>query len=131
MADIIRLSGTVSVSKSSSVISLWTTNYNDKLAKDIKTLYKLWMDVPGDWTDGTWIEVEGTLSVRPSFLQDGSLRTYQDSKGNTITSHDLNVNDVNIIQVKLKEANAPEGVDLDDARKYGTGQNRDLMEQPF
>lgn len=132
MADIIRLSGTVSVSKSSSVISLWTTNYNDKLAKDIKTLYKLWMDVPGDWTDGTWIEVEGTLSVRPSFLQDGSLRTYQDSKGNTITSHDLNVNDVRVLQAKPKtNPESATGIDLDDARKYGTTQNNDLLEQPF
>jgi len=131
MADIIRLSGTVQASKSLSVISLWTTNYNDKLAKDIKTLYKLWMPVPGEWTDGTWIELEGSLSVRPSLLQDGTPRTYQDSKGNTITAHDLNVNDINILQVKLKESNAPLGVDLDDARKYGTAQNNDLMEQPF
>jgi hypothetical protein len=131
MADIIRLAGTIQASKSMSVINLWTTNYNDKLQKDIKTLYKVWLAVPGDWTEGSWIEVEGSLSVRPSFLQDGTPRTYQDSKGNTITAHDLNVNDVNIIQVKLKEANAPEGVDLDDARKYGTAQNRDLMEQPF
>jgi hypothetical protein len=131
MADIIRLSGTVTVSKSSSVVSLWTTNYNDKLAKDIKTLYKLWMDVPGDWTDGTWIEVEGSLSVRPSFLQDGTLRTYQDAKGNTITSHDLNVNDVRLIQAKVKDNTGAAGIDLDDARKYGTTQNNDLLEQPF
>lgn len=131
MADIIRLSGTVTVSKSSSVISLWTTNYNDKLAKDIKTLYKVWMDVPGDWTDGTWIEIEGSLSVRPSFLQDGTLRTYMDSKGNTITAHDLNVNDVRLIQAKPKDNSAATGIDLDEARKYGTTQNNDLMEQPF
>lgn len=131
MADIIRLSGTVQAGKSLSVISLWTTNYNDKLQKDIKTLYKVWMPVPGEWTDGTWIELEGTLSVRPSMLQDGSPRTYQDSKGNIITAHDLNVNDVNIIQVKLKESNAPAGIDLDDARKYGTTQNNDLMDAPF
>lgn len=131
MADIIRLSGTVTVSKSSSVISLWTTNYNDKLAKDIKTLYKVWMDVPGDWTDGTWIEIEGSLSVRPSFLQDGTVRTYMDSKGNTITAHDLNVNDVRLIQSKVKANETPAGIDLDDVRKYGTTQNNDLMEQPF
>jgi len=131
MADIIRLSGTVSVSKSSSVISLWTTNYNDKLQKDIKTLYKLWMDVPGDWTDGTWIEIEGSLSVRPSFLQDGTLRTYQDAKGNVITAHDLNVNDIRLIQAKVKDNAGATGIDLDDAAKYGTTQNRDMMENPF
>lgn len=131
MADIIRLNGTVQASKSSSVISLWTTNYNDKLQKDIKTLYKLWMDVPGDWTDGTWIEIEGSLSVRPSFMQDGTVRTYQDSKGNTITAHDLNVNDVRIMQAKVKDNTGAAGIDLDDARKYGTTQNNDLMEQPF
>ena len=134
MADIIRLSGTVQVAKSgsTSVVSLWTSTYNDKLGKDLKTRYTLWMNVPGDWTDGTWVEVEGSLSVRPSMQQDGTPRTYLDSKGNTITAHDLNVNDVVIKQAKPK-TNAPEtaGVDLDDARKYGTTQNQDLMEQPF
>lgn len=131
MADIIKLNGTVQLTKSgsSSVVTLWTTNYNDKLAKDLKTAYKLWLPVPGDWTDGTWVEVEGALSVRPSMNQDGTPRTYQDSKGNTITAHDLNVNDVIVLQAKIR-SEAPTGIDLDDARKYGS-QNRDLFENPF
>lgn len=132
MADKIHLNGTVQLTKSgsTSVVTLWTTNYNEKLAKDLKTAYKLWLAVPGDWTDGTWVEVEGSLSVRPSMNQDGTPRTYLDSKGNTITAHDLNVNDVRVIQAKIR-AEAPAGTDLDDARKYGSAQNGDLLDAPF
>lgn len=132
MADIIHLNGTVQLTKSgsTSVVTLWTTNYNDKLAKDIKTAYKLWLPVPGDWTDGTWVEIKGSLSVRPSTNQDGTVRTYTDAKGQTITAHDLNVNDVQIINQKIRNE-APAGTDLDDARKYGTTQNADLLENPF
>lgn len=121
MADIIHLNGTVAVAKSgsNSVITLWTSNYNEKLQKDLKTRYTLWMNVPGDWTDGTWVEIEGTLSVRPSIQQDGTPRTYLDSKGNTITAHDLNVNDVRIINAKPKDNSGAIGRDLDDERKYG------------
>lgn len=132
MADTIHLSGTVQLTKSGSrsVLTLWTTNYNEKLQKDLKTAYKLWLSIPLDWTDGTWVEVEGALSVRPSLNEDGTPRTYENAAGHTITAHDLNVNDVRIIQAKINSP-APAGVDLDDARKYATTQNRDLMEQPF
>jgi hypothetical protein len=121
MAATIKVAGTVQLTKteSRSVITLWDTTYNDKLQKDIKTAYKVWTDVPGDWTEGTWIEITGTLSVRPSINMDGTPRTYVDSKGNTITAHDLNINDVTILNAKIKDNAGATGRDLDDEAKYG------------
>jgi hypothetical protein len=121
MAAKITVAGTVQLTKSgsSSVITLWDKTYNEKLQKDVKTAYKVWMNVPGDWVEGTWCEITGTLSVRPSTGIDGLPRTYVDSKGNTITAHDLNINDVTIVNVKLAEARDSSNVDLDDIRKYG------------
>jgi hypothetical protein len=134
MAATIKVAGTVQLTKSESrsVITLWDTTYNDKLQKDIKTAYKVWVDVPGDWTEGTWVEVTGTLSVRPSTNIDGTPRTYVNNKGETITSHDLNINDVTILNAKVKDNSGAEGRDLDDERKYG-GTYGHLMAdtQPF
>lgn len=109
MADIIHLAGNIQLNKSGNrtSASLWTATYNDKLAKDIKTLYTLWLDVPESWTDNTWVEIKGTLSVRPNYNQDGTPRTYMDSKGNTITAHQLNVNDIQIMQANPKTAAKP------------------------
>ena len=133
MAAKITVAGTLQVSKtgSTSVVTLWDKSYNEKLQKDIKQAYKLWMNVPADWTEGTWVEVTGTLSVRPSTNIDGTLRTYVDSKGNTVTAHDLNVNDVEVIRVEIKTGNQTE-VDMDDVRKYGTPLQQTIMDdQPF
>jgi hypothetical protein len=127
------VAGTLQVSKtgSTSVVTLWDKSYNEKLQKDIKQAYKLWMNVPGEWTEGTFVEVTGTLSVRPSTNIDGTLRTYVDSKGNTVTAHDLNVNDVEVIRVDIKTGNQTE-VDMDDVRKYGTPLQQTIMDdQPF
>jgi hypothetical protein len=89
------------------------------------------MNVPGEWTEGTFVEVTGTLSVRPSTNIDGTLRTYTDSKGNTVTAHDLNINDVEVIRVDIKTGNQTE-VDMDDVRKYGTPLQQTIMDdQPF
>jgi hypothetical protein len=43
------VAGTLQVSKtgSTSVVTLWDKSYNEKLQKDIKQAYKLWMNVPG------------------------------------------------------------------------------------
>jgi hypothetical protein len=133
MAAKITVAGTLQVSKtgSTSVVTLWDKSYNEKLQKDIKQAYKLWMNVPGEWTEGTFVEVTGTLSVRPSTNIDGTLRTYVDSKGNTVTAHDLNVNDVEVIRVDIKTGNQTE-VDMDDVRKYGTPLQQTIMDdQPF
>jgi hypothetical protein len=133
MAAKITVAGTLQVSKtgSTSVVTLWDKSYNEKLQKDIKQAYKLWMNVPGEWTEGTFVEVTGTLSVRPSTNIDGTLRTYVDSKGNTVTAHDLNVNDVEVIRVDIKTGNTTE-VDMDDVRKYGTPLQQTIMDdQPF
>ena len=128
----IKIAGTVQLTKSgsTSMLTLWETEYNMKLAKDIKVAYKLWMDVPQHWTEGTSVVVEGRLSVRPRLLQDGTPATYVDSKGNTITAHDLNVNDVVVLEEILKNP-APAGVDMDDVRKYGTAMDEASGMAPF
>jgi hypothetical protein len=134
MAAKITVAGTLQVSKtgSTSVVTLWDKSYNEKLQKDIKQAYKLWMNVPGEWTEGTFVEVTGTLSVRPSTNIDGTLRTYVDSKGNTVTAHDLNVNDVEVIRVDIKTGSDTTGIDMDDVRKYGTPLQQTIMDdQPF
>jgi hypothetical protein len=128
----ITIAGTVQLTKSGSqsMLTLWETIYNEQLAKDIKTAYKLWMPVGLDWTDGTSLVVEGRLSVRPRLLQDGTPATYVDSKGNTITAHDLNVNDIVVKEVILKNP-APADVDMDDVRKYGTSMDEAAGMAPF
>jgi len=134
MAAKITVAGTLQVSKtgSTSVVTLWDKSYNEKLQKDIKQAYKLWMNVPADWTEGTFVEITGTLSVRPSTNIDGTLRTYVDSKGNTVTAHDLNVNDVEVIRVDIKTGSDTTGIDMDDVRKYGTPLQQTIMDdQPF
>jgi hypothetical protein len=134
MAAKITVAGTLQVSKtgSTSVVTLWDKSYNEKLQKDIKQAYKLWMNVPGEWTEGTFVEVSGMLSVRPSTNIDGTLRTYVDSKGNTVTAHDLNVNDVEVIRVDIKTGSDTTGIDMDDVRKYGTPLQQTIMDdQPF
>lgn len=133
MAAKITVAGTVQLTKSgsTSVLTLWDKTYNDKLQKDIKQAYKLWMNVPLDWTEGTFVEVCGILSVRPSMNMDGTPRTYMDNKGNTITAHDLNINDVTILNVKLRDNNVPDGVDLDDVRKYGKPGFHAIDDNPF
>jgi hypothetical protein len=134
MAAKITVAGTLQVSKtgSTSVVTLWDKSYNEKLQKDIKQAYKLWMNVPGEWTEGTFVEVTGTLSVRPSTNIDGTLRTYVDSKGNTVTAHDLNVNDVEVIRVDIKTGSDTTGIDMDDVRKYGTPLQQTIMDDsPF
>lgn len=134
MAARITVSGTIALNKSgnSSVVSLWDKTYNETLQKDIKQMYKLWMNVPGDWTEGTFVEVTGTLSVRPSTNIDGTLRTYIDSKGNTVTAHDLNINDIVILKADIKTGADSTGIDMDDVRKYGTPLQQTIMDDsPF
>jgi hypothetical protein len=129
-----QVAGTVQLTKSgsSSIVTLWNTAYNDKLQKDIRTPYKLWLNVPGDWTEGTFIEVVGELSVRPSTNSDGTVRTYLNSKGETITAHDLNLNNVEVLKVDIKTGADTSGIDLDDMRKYGTPLQQTIMDDnPF
>lgn len=129
-----QVAGTVQLTKSgsSSIVTLWNTAYNDKLQKDIRTPYKLWLNVPGDWTEGTFIEVVGELSVRPSTNSDGTYRTYQTAKGDTITAHDLNLNNIEVLKVDIKTGADTTGIDLDDMRKYGTPLQQTIMDDnPF
>lgn len=129
---IIKVNGTVQLSKSGSskMVVLWETKYVEAIAKDIKTMFKLVLPVPADWTDGTWVEVEGEEFVAPQYDMDGNPKTYLDKNGHSITAHERVINNVVIKQAKIRSA-APEAIDLDDARKYGTTQNNDLLEAPF
>jgi hypothetical protein len=128
----ITIAGTVQLTKTGStkVLTLWETEYNATLAKDIRVPYKLWMNVPATWTEGTSVVIEGRVSMRVSTNEDGTPRTYVDSKGNTITAHDLNVNDVIVLEEILKNP-APAGVDMDDVRKYGTSMDEAAGMAPF
>ena len=128
----ITVDGTIQLTKSGStaVVTLWETKLNQQTQQDQKTAYKLWLSVPTDWTDGSWVEVTGDLSVRPSMNQDGTPRTYVNSKGNTITAHDLNINDVTILKSKIKNTN-PDNLDLDDVRKYGSPMQQAFDSNPF
>lgn len=129
---IIRIDGKVQLTKSgsTSVVTLWETKLNQQTQQDQKTAYKLWLPVPGDWTEGTWVAVEGELSVRPSMNQDGTPRTYINKNGHTITAHDLNVNNVTIINAKVAQASGADNVDLDDVAKYGQPSDPN-WESPF
>ena len=128
----IRIDGKVQLTKSgsTSVVTLWETKLNQQTQQDQKTAYKLWLPVPADWTEGTWVEVEGELSVRPSMNQDGTPRTYVNKNGHTITAHDLNVNNITILKSKIAQAPGAANVDLDDVAKYGQP-NDPNWESPF
>lgn len=130
---IIRLDGTLQLTKSGSrsVVTLWETKLNQQTQQDQKTAYKLWLDVPLDWTEGSWVEIEGELSVRPSMNQDGTPRTYLNKNGHTITAHDLNVNNVTVIKSKIKQAPGADSVDLDDVAKYGQPNDPNWDTNPF
>jgi hypothetical protein len=113
------------------VLTLWNKTYNEKFQKDITQSYKLWMNVPGDWTEGTFVEVVGELTMRPATNADGTLRTYLNAKGETVTAHDLNINNVEVLSAKIKTGN-PTDVDPDDLRKYGTPLQQTIMDDtPF
>ena len=51
----VAVDGTLQLTKSGSrsVVTLWETKLNQQTQQDQKTAYKLWLDVPLDWTDGT------------------------------------------------------------------------------
>jgi len=84
-----------------------------------------------DITEGAWIEVQGDFGMSVSKM-DGVPKTYTDKNGVEITAHDISLNNVEILQVKFKENNIPAGTDMNDVAKYGTIQNRDLLdENPF
>jgi hypothetical protein len=130
----VRVAGTISLPKNGykSFINLWEIYDLPKTGIEAKRLWKVWTTaLPTDITEGSWIEVEGDFSISVDKDMEGGIRTYQDKNGNNITAHSISIQDPTILQVKMKDNSAAEGVDLDDARKYGQGQNRDLMEQPF
>ena len=127
------VNGTVTLGKNgySSYVHLWEL-FDLRNGQQAKRKWTIWTQaLPTDIKEGDWIEVEGEFGISVSKDMDGKPMTYTDKDGNEITKHDLSLNDVNILQVKMKDNSGAEGRDLDDVRKYDTAQNRDLMEQPF
>jgi hypothetical protein len=132
----ITVDGTIQLTKSgsTSVATLWETKLNQRTQQDQKTAYKLWQTIPAEWVDGTWVEVTGELSVRPSMNADGTPRTYTNKDGHIITAHDLNINDVVIHKVKVPGAVPPTGAvanDPHDDSKYGTPFMQVMDDNPF
>jgi hypothetical protein len=101
--------------------------------KEVSRKWVVWTTAfPTDITEGTWVEVQGEFGISVARDMDGKPMTYTDKNGDEITKHDLSLNNVNIIQVKEKNNPIPEGVDMDDVRKYGTAQNRGIIDDnPF
>jgi hypothetical protein len=129
-----QVAGTVQLTSTgnTTVLTLWNKTYNDKFQKDITQSYKLWMNVPSDWTEGTFVEVVGELTMRPATNIDGTLRTYLNAKGETVTAHDLNLNNVEVLSAKIKTGADTTGIDMDDVRKYGTPLQQTIMDDsPF
>jgi len=129
-----QVAGTVQLTSTgnTTVLTLWNVSYNETLQKDMKQPYKLWMNVPGDWTNGTFVEVVGVLTTRPAYNVDGSLSTWTNSKGEIITNMDWNLNNVEVLKVDIKTGADTTGIDLDDMRKYGTPLQQTIMDDnPF
>ena len=128
------VAGTVQLTSTgnTSVLTLWNKAYDEKLQKDVTQPYKLWMNVPADWTEGTWVEVTGSLTMRPAKNIDGTFRTYLTAKGETVTAHELHLNDIKVLQVKIKTGADTSNVDMDDVRKYGTPLMQTILDDnPF
>lgn len=130
----VKVNGTISLPKNGykSFVNLWEIYDLPKTGQEAKRLWKVWTTaLPTDITEGSWIEVEGDFSIAVDKDHEGQIRTYQDKNGNIITAHSISIQEPVILQVKMKDNSAAAGIDLDDARKYGTSQNRDLLDNPF
>ena len=129
-----QVAGTVQLTSTgnTSVLTLWNTSYNEALQKDIKQPYKIWMQVPADWTNGIFVELVGTLSTRPAYNADGTLSTWTNNKGEVITNFDWNLNNVDVLKADIKTGADTSGVDMDDVRKYGSPLMQTIMDDnPF
>jgi hypothetical protein len=128
----VSVNGTITFPKSGSskLVHLWEL-YDLPNGVEAKRRWTLWTQaLPTDITEGTWIDVRGTFSMTVSKI-DGVIQTYPDKNGNQITSHDISLNDVEIVEIKMKDNPVPAGVDLDDVRKYGKPGFHALDESPF
>lgn len=129
----VKVNGTISLPKSGykSFVNLWEL-YDLNNGQEAKRLWKVWTTaLPTDITEGSWIEVEGDFSMSVDKDMEGGIRTYLDKAGNSITAHSISIQEPVILQVKMKDNSGATGIDLDDARKYGMGQNRDILDNPF
>lgn len=127
----INVNGTVTTpSKTGSFFILWE-KFDLANGMEAKRRWTVWQPVPINWTEGTWVEIEGEFGESIQRDEMGAPKTYQDSKGHINTQRDLVINNAVILREKVA-APAPEGLDLDDARKYGTAQNNDILDtNPF
>lgn len=116
----VTVNGTITLPKSGStkLVHLWEL-YDLPNGVEAKRRWTLWTQaLPSDTVEGTWVNVSGEFSMSVSKL-DGVPQTYTDKNGNLITAHDIALNDVELLDIKIKDNPVPENVDLDDVRKYG------------
>lgn len=127
----ITVNGTVTTpSKTGSFFILWE-KFDLNNGTEAKRRWTVWQPVPISWTPGTWVEVEGEFGESVQRDETGAPKTYQDAKGFVNTQRDLVINNAVIIK-EVIAAPAPESIDLDDVRKYGTAQNNDILDSnPF
>jgi hypothetical protein len=130
---LVKVDGNITLPKSgyTKFVYLWEL-YDLPNGVQTKRRWNVWTDkLPTDIVEGSWIEVQGDFGMSVSKI-DGAIRTYEDKSGNQITSYDISINNVEIIKVKAKENHVPDGVDLDDVRKYGTPLMQTITdESPF
>lgn len=129
----VTVNGTVTFPKSgyTGLVYLWEL-YDLNNGVQAKRRWTLWTKaLPTDTTEGTWVNVSGDFSISVSKL-DGVIQTWTDKDGNAITSQDISLNNVELLEIVLKDNPVPEGVDLDDVRKYGKpGFHAILDDSPF
>lgn len=128
----VTVNGTITLPKSGStkLVHLWEA-YDLPNGVAAKRRWTLWTSaLPSDTTEGTWVNVSGDFSMSVSKI-DGVPQTYADKNGNLITAHDISLNNVELLEINLKDNPVPAGVDLDDVRKYGKPGFQTLDDNPF
>lgn len=114
----INVNGTVTTpSKTGSFFILWE-KFDLNNGTEGKRRWTVWQPVPINWTEGTWVEIEGEFGESIQREETGAPKTFSDKNGHLLTQRDLVINNAVIIREKIA-APAPEGLDADDARKYG------------
>lgn len=89
-----------------------------------------WQPIAINWTEGTYLKVEGEFGESVQRDDTGTPRTFLDKNGHQVTSRDLTLNNVVILEERISNP-APANVDMDDVRKYGSPMMQVMDENPF
>jgi hypothetical protein len=127
----IRVNGTVTTpSKTGSFFILWE-KFDLNNGMEAKRRWTVWQPVPITWTEGTWVDVEGDFGESIQREDDGKPKTFLDRNGHSLTQRDLVINNAVILAEKISQP-APDNVDMDDVRKYGTPLQQTILDDnPF